>query len=278
MAADIPALQSEVLSHLKNLDRWTATTPIDADVIGTRMFRARLRKEPLGVALIIGPSELSSHCECLLAELVTQYFGPRAIQLVTGGATETGYILDKIFNHIFFTGSSIVARIVAAAAAKHLTPVVLELGGQGPAMVHNSADIDLAARRIAAAKFNNVGQICLSVDHVFVDPEVVDEFVARVTHYLRSFLVGEGRDQMCRIISKRNFDRLEGLLQRTNGTIVMEEVKEAQTRFFEPTVVRGISMQDSLLSEELFGPVLPVITASLTRQSNGPTPSRRRWQ
>lgn len=289
MAADISGLKKEILEHIKNLEKWTATAPIDAGRIGTRIFNARLRKEPLGVTLIIGawnfpillllqpcipaiaagccvllkPSELSGHCERLLAELVPRYLDPRAVRLVSGGASETGYILTKKFNHIFFTGSSKVARIIAAAAARHLTPVVLELGGQGPAIVTKTSDVDFAARRIASAKFTNAGQICLSVNHVMVEPEVIEEFLERLAYHFMKSLEGEGKLQICRIINDRNFDRLCSLLATTSGKVVFGGKKDPKTRYLEPTVVRDITMQDSLMSEELFGPILPVITASL---------------
>ncbi|KAF5711626.1 aldehyde dehydrogenase (NAD+) [Fusarium mundagurra] len=289
MAADIASLKKDILDHIKHLEEWTATTPTNAGFIGTRLFKARLRKEPLGVALIIGawnfpfllllqpciaaiaagccvmlkPSELSMNCEKLLAELVSEYLDPRAVRLVTGGASETGYILSKKYNHIFFTGSSKVARVIATAAAKYLTPVVLELGGQGPAIVTKSADVDFAARRIAAAKFSNAGQICLSVNHVIVEPEVVEEFFERLSHHFNKMLEGEGRSHMCRIVNDRNFGRLCDMLDSTSGCIVFGGEKNPKTRFFQPTVVRNITTEDSLMSEELFGPILPVITASL---------------
>ena len=302
VSADISGLKKEILEHIKNLEEWTKTTAINAGFIKTRFMNARLRKEPLGVTLIIGawnfpflllllpcisaiaagccvllkPSELSAHSERLLSELVPKYLDSRAVRLVSGGAIETGYILSKKFNHIFFTGSSTVARIIAAAAAKHLTPIVLELGGQGPAIVTKSADVDFAARRIAAAKFTNAGQICLSVNHVFVEPEIVEQFLQRVAYHFGSLLEGEGKDHLCHIVNDRNFDRLRSVLDKSSGKIIYGGEKDPKSRYFEPTVVRNVTIQDSLMSEELFGPILPVITATLEEAisiTNGlPTP------
>lgn len=291
MSADVMALKMDILGHIKHLEKWTATQPTSLGFPGLhRIFKARVRKEPLGVTLIIGawnypvllllqplvaaiaagccallkPSELSGHCERLLHELVPAYLDPRALRLVTGGAAETGYILSKPFNHIFFTGSSKVARIVAAAAAKHLTPLVLELGGQGPAIVTRTADVDLAARRIAYAKYTNAGQICLSVNHVFVDPAVLERFLDRVAHYFSSFTAGgDGRENMTRIVNDRNLERLAALLAATKGTVVHGGEVDRATRHFVPTVVRDVKLDDPLLSEELFGPILPVIAAPL---------------
>ncbi|KAF5688646.1 aldehyde dehydrogenase (NAD+) [Fusarium denticulatum] len=235
-------------------------------LMGT-LGKARIRKEPLGVVLVIGawnfpflftlqpviaaitagccvvvkPSELSVASQNLMQDFVGRYLDPEAIRRVTGGPQETTKLLELKFNHIFFTGSTKVAKFVAAAAAKHLTPTVLELGGQGPAIVTAKADLDLAAKRIAYAKFLNAGQICLSVNHVFVDPEVHDAFVQRLHYWTQQFSSGES-SHMCKIVNKRNFDRLS----------------------------------DSLLSEELFGPICPVIKATYqdaVRQTNsGPHP------
>jgi aldehyde dehydrogenase (NAD+) len=200
-ASDILGLRMDILEHVKHLEEWAADSKPDAGLLFGTLGKARIRKEPLGVALIIGawnfpillllqpmlgaiaagccvmlkPSELSVASQALLVELIPKYLDSSAIRLVTGGPQETSRILEHRFNHIFFTGSSKVARFVTAAAAKHLTPTVLELGGQGPAIVTKTANIDLAAKRIAAGKFQNAGQICLSINHVFAEPEIHDQ-------------------------------------------------------------------------------------------------------
>ncbi|EHA48702.1 aldehyde dehydrogenase 3H1 [Pyricularia oryzae 70-15] len=300
---DIRSVKADIISHLKNLEDWTSTKPINTGIpLGSWLFKARIRKEPLGVAFIMGawnypmllllqpvisaitagccvllkPSDLSVHSERLLQELVPKYLDPRAIRIVTGGPAETGYMLEKRFNHIFFTGSTKVGHIVAAAAAKHLTPVVLELGGQNPVIVHKTADIDYSARRIAFAKFQNAGQICLSVNHVFVDPEVADEFVERASYWCAKFVEGEARDHLTHIVNTRNFDRLCGLLDATSGKVVQGGGRDRETCYLQPTVVRDVTLSDPLMSEELFGPILPVITATpdeaIRTISSGPSP------
>lgn len=191
-----------------------------------------------------------------------KYLDQRAIRVITGGPAEMAYILEKRYDHIFFTGSSKIARFITAAAAKHLTPVVLELGGQGPCIVSKTADIDLAARRIASAKYLNAGQICLTVNHVFAEPEIVDELSERLTYWNAQFLL-QGDSDMCRIVNEKNFDRLSGLLDDTKGTISCGGKRDRAQKFIEPTVVKDVKMQDSLMSEELFGPILPVITATV---------------
>lgn len=236
-----------------------------------------MRKEPLGVALIIGawnfpfllilqpmlaaiaagccvmlkPSELAEASQALLVSLIPRYLDPSAIRIVTGGPAETGRILEHRFNHIFFTGSSKVARFITAAAAKNLTPVVLELGGQGPAIVTSSANVDLAAKRIAYGKFLNAGQICLSINHIFADPVVYDELVERLSFWFAKFLNGSN-DGYCRIINERNFDRLTSLLDKTQGKIVCGGKRDRSSCFLEPTVVRDITISGKLYCHLLF--------------------------
>lgn len=240
-------------------------------VTGT-LSKARIRKEPLGVALIIGawnfpftlllspmvaaisagccvmlkPSELAISSQNLLSKLIPKYLDQNAIRIATGGPVETARILEHKFNHIFFTGSNKVARYITAAAAKHLTPTVLELGGQGPAIVTSSADIDLAAKRIALGKFLNAGQICLSINHVFVDPLVHDEFVQRLGHWFDIYLKGPKGDHITKIVNERNYDRLVSLLEKSDGKVAYGGKMDREQKFMAPTVVTGISMKGEL--------------------------------
>ncbi|RBQ99473.1 hypothetical protein FVER53590_01702 [Fusarium verticillioides] len=302
LTSDLHGLKADILEHLNHVEEWAADEPVSsAGFLMATLGKARIRKEPLGVVLVIGawnfpflltlqpviaaitagccvvvkPSELSVASQNLMQDLVGRYLDPEAIRLVTGGPQETTKLLELKFNHIFFTGSTKVAKYVAAAAAKHLTPTVLELGGQGPAIVTAKADLDLAAKRIAYAKFLNAGQICLSVNHVFVDPEVHDAFVQRLHHWTQQFSGGES-SHMCKIVNKRNFERLSGLLEETSGKVFQASGKGGDN-MLSPTVVTDVSVDDSLLSEELFGPICPVIKATYkgaVRQTNsgGPHP------
>ena len=307
-SSDFYYLKSDIMEHIIHLEQWAADEISDAGFIFGTLGRARIRKEPLGVALVLGPwnfpfaltlepaiaataagccvmikpSELTEASQKLLEELVAAYLDPTAIRVVTGGPRETGEILNLRFDHIFFTGSSKVARYITAAAAKHLTPTVLELGGQGPAIVCASADVDLAAKRIAWAKWLNGGQVCLSVNHVFADPAVHDEFVERLRYWNKKFDAGSENEQMCRIFNESNFDRLTGLLKESKGDKVYGGKMDRASKYIQPTIVTNVDMQgkfiptwsrmhtvsllkyrqDSLMSEELFGPVCPVIKAN----------------
>lgn len=305
-AFELSGVKTDILEHIKHLEEWTGTKPAPgAGFLLGYLGRGRVRKDPLGTALILGawnfpiavviqplipaiaagccvvlkPSELAPHTSALLAELVPAYLDSRAIRVVTGGPEETTYVLTKRWNQIFYTGSSKVGRIVAAAAAKHLTPVVLELGGQGPCIITKTADVNLAARRLAWLKFLNAGQICICANHVFVEPEVVDAFLERYSFWNKQLLkttTGEtketGEDQLCHIINERNFDRLAGLLEKTSGEVVYGGLEESSRKslFIHPTIVNlghigkaDGPMNDILMSEELFGPITPVITATV---------------
>ncbi|TLD31406.1 hypothetical protein PspLS_01746 [Pyricularia sp. CBS 133598] len=284
--ADLAGLQGDIIEHIQHVEEWAATEPIEgAGVLFGTLGGAHIRKEPLGVAFVIGawnfpvlltlqpviaavaagccviikPSELASASEKVIVELVNRYLDGSAIRAVTGGPKETSEFLTYRFDHIFFTGSTKIAKFVAAAAAKHLTPTVLELGGQCPAIITKTADVDLAAKRVAYAKFVNAGQICLSVNHVFVDPAIHHQFVDSLKRWTVEF---GSSGQMCNIINERNYDRLNEMLEKTQGKVLCGENGSRETKRIPGTVVDQVTMSDSLLSEELFGPICPVLTAT----------------
>ncbi|KAH0536207.1 hypothetical protein FGG08_006915 [Glutinoglossum americanum] len=265
-AADIRGMKLDILEHIEHFEEWAADEIPDAGFLFGTLGRARIRKEPLGVGLIIGawnfpfivvfsplyaaisagccaivkPSDLSLASQDLIAELVPKYLDPEAIRVVTGGPQETSRMLERKFNHIFFTGSNKIATHITAAAAKHLTPVVLELGGQGPAIVTSTADIDLSAKRIAYSKHINAGQVCVSTNHTFVHPDVHEKFVERLGYWSDKFSGGPSAE-ITHIINEKNFDRLNGLLDKTNGEVVYSGKKERGDKLFGPTVVTGVT-------------------------------------
>ena len=281
-ATDLSALRRDLLNTLANLPRWAADERVPAGGGGTPGWllattgHAHVRREPLGVALIIGawnfpvllvlqplvaalaagncvvlkPSELAPACQQLLQELVPRYMDAAAVRVVTGGARETAELLTLRFAHIFFTGSTAVARHIAAAAAKHLTPTVLELGGQAPAVVSACADVSLAAKRVAYAKFMNAGQICLSVNHVLVDPAVHDEFVRLLAEWFDRFLPARSQ-AIVRIVNERHWDRVASLLDRTAGTVVYGGHRDRAQRFIQPCIVTGVQL-DGIYPSTLF--------------------------
>ncbi|KAL2817632.1 putative succinate semialdehyde dehydrogenase [Aspergillus granulosus] len=289
LAYDLAETKGSILEALDNLEKWAkGEAPPHGGILWNWIGRAWIRKEPFGVALIIGawnypvgtlltvavsaiaagnavflkPSEVASNTEALLIKLAAQYMDPAAIAIISAGPTEMGIILQNRFDFIFYTGSSRVGRIIAAAAAVHVTPTALELGGQAPAVVTRNADIDLAAKRIANAKLINLGQLCVDVNHVFAEPEIYDELNDRLQFWMAK-LVDEGRETLTHMVNHHHFDRLRSLLAKSNGTVVYTGKHDCESKFLHPTVVKDVTMADSLLSEELFGPILPVIKSDL---------------
>ena len=204
-----------------------------------------------GCCVMLKPSEQAAAIQDLLVEIVPKYLDQSAIQIVTGAVRETTMILERRFDHIFYTGSPNVGKIVSAAAAKHLTPTVLELGGQSSCLVTSSADISLAAKRIVLSKYLNAGQICLAGNHVIVDPSVRDEFVEKASYWLGQFVKDESKGQAFRVVNKRNYDRLVSLLNRTGGKIAYGGTNDPGSRYLSPTVISDVTMQGKLYALSL---------------------------
>jgi aldehyde dehydrogenase (NAD+) len=245
----------------------------------------RVRRDPFGVTLIIGawnepymltlaplvaaiaagntavlkPSEISEAVAAQTAEMVPKYLDPEAVAVVGGGIPETTALLEQKWDLIFFTGSPPVGKIIHKAAAQNLTPAVLELGGKNPTIVHSSASIRTAARRIAYGRFINSGHICTAPDHVLVWPEVKDQLVAEIKEAIRDFY-GEDPKQSPdygRVINRRNFDRLVTFFD--SGTIVAGGESDPDELYIAPTVLVDVSVDSPIMQDEVFGPILPVL-------------------
>lgn len=266
MATEIRLMKTDVLEHVSKLEDWSADEIPDSSLLYAGIGNARIRKEPLGVALIVGawnypfsvsirpmiaaisagcavmlkPSELCINSQSLMAQLIPKYLDESAVRVVTGGPKEMSFILEHKFNHIFFTGSNKIARYITAAAGKHLTPTVLELGGQGPTIVTKTADVDLAAKRIAAAKYMNAGQVCLNVNHVFADPAVHDELLTRLQYWNDQFNKEPGNHP--KIVNERNFDRLVNLMDKSGGEVVCGGERDRHGLQITQTVVKNVTI------------------------------------
>ncbi|KAM5357610.1 hypothetical protein ACJZ2D_016089 [Fusarium nematophilum] len=291
ITVDVCGIQTACLYTLKNLPSWAAEDRPQRFNLVNLSVGARVRKEPKGVALILSawnypfmellepmisaiaagccvilkPSEIAAASQKLIAEMLPQYLDQDAIRVLTAGAKEMDYIMQKRWDHVFFTGSTKVGRIIYQKAASYLTSVTLELGGQSPVIVSASADIDLAAKRIAAAKFMNAGQVCLTANHIFVDPTVKEQLIVALIKYFDRFLSRgmKSPSHYSHIVNQANFQRLVQLLDKTSGRVVYGGERQAETLFFSPTIVADVSVSDSLMSEELFGPILPILDATL---------------
>ncbi len=210
-------------------------------------------------AVVAKPSELAPHTAAELVSLIDA-IGDPAVAAVQGGVAETTELLAQRFDHIIYTGNSRVARIVMRAAAEHLTPVTLELGGKSPAIVSRHANVEIAARRIAWGKFLNAGQTCIAPDYVLVEQPVHDQFVAALGKNIAEFYGDDPQasPDFTRIVNEPHFHRLEKLLQ--SGTVAHGGVTDADTRYISPTVLTDVQADDPVMGEEIFGPVLPVLS------------------
>ena len=213
-----------------------------------------------GNCAVMKPSEITRHTSAVLASLLPRYLDKDAFAVVEGGIPETTALLEQPFDHILYTGNERVARVVMAAAARHLTPVTLELGGKSPCLIDKSADIGVAASRIAWGKFINAGQTCVAPDHVLVHRAVTAQFLEAITARIRDFYGDDPAQSpdFCRIASERHTERfvklLEGQKIHVGGRV------DVAGRFVEPTIVLDPAPDSALMQEEIFGPVLPVIT------------------
>lgn len=214
-----------------------------------------------GNVVIAKPSELAPATSSLLAAIFDNEFDRRILRILEGGPEATQAVIAAGVDHVFFTGSSRTGRAILQAAAPNLTPVTLELGGKSPAFVDRDADLPVAARRIAFAKFLNAGQTCVSPDYVLVHAAVAVEFETRLKEAVVHFYGERPRESpdLSRIINQLHFDRLVDLVEQSDGEVLLGGGSDASTRFIEPTLIVDPSPNSALMQEEIFGPILPVV-------------------
>lgn len=264
---------------------WTLAEPKGvALIISPWNYPLMLTFEPLADAIAAGccaclkPSELSPNTSALIASLVPRYLDRDAFCVVQGGAAETGMLLDMPFDHVFYTGGGRVGRIVMAAAARHLTPVTLELGGKSPVFVDGTTNLDVAARRIAWGRFINAGQTCVAPDYVLATPNVIDPLTKRVAAAIRRFFGDDPKhcDSYGRIVNERHTRRLAALLPTTSDGdhaihdgpyVVCGGEVDVAARYVAPTVLRGVRADDPVMQEEIFGPILPIMQVADAREA-----------
>lgn len=299
--ADVAPTKAEAAYARKYLHRWMRRQRVGMPLTQWPA-RGWVQYDPLGVVLVIGawnypfylsvaplvaafaagncavlkPSELAPETSSLLARLLPQYLDPEAVRVVEGDGATTQALLAEGFDHALFTGGTEVGKLIMAGAAPTLTPVTLELGGKSPVIVTADADLDVAARRIAWVKLLNSGQTCIAPDYVLADRAIADELVAKIVENLKRFRAGE-RTASQRIVNSRQFDRLAGLIRSTTGTVVAGGGSDQSTLHMEPTVIVNPGADDPVMTQEIFGPVLPVITvgsvdAAIRYVNAGPKP------
>ena len=233
-------------------------------------FPLQLTLGPLALAIaagntvIIKPSEQTPHASAIIRKIVEEVFSEKEVYVAEGGIETATHLLSLPFNHIYFTGSTGVGKIVMTAAARHLASVTLELGGKSPTIVLASADVDMAARRIAWAKFLNNGQICIAPDHVFVHESKKAAFVQLVKKYIVQFYSGDidKEPAYCRVVNDSHHERLRQLLEEAvnkGAKVEFGGMHDKDQRYFAPTLVVDVPLDTGLMREEIFGPILPVI-------------------
>jgi aldehyde dehydrogenase (NAD+) len=269
----------------KQLKKWMRPTRV-ATPMPLQPGKSFIQPEPLGVALIVAPwnypvllllnplvgalaagnavllkpSEVAPHTSAVLAALIPRYLDPEAVAVVQGGVAETTELLAQRFDHIFYTGNGAVGRIVMLAAAKHLTPVTLELGGKSPCIIDEHVDLAVAAKRVVWGKFFNCGQTCVAPDYLLVIDKVYDRFVALLADNIKAFFGSqpEQSPDFGRIINARHHRRLLDLLPGS-GDIVIGGQSDASSLFIAPTVLKDVPDDAPVLRDEIFGPILPVL-------------------
>lgn len=237
-------------------------------VISPYNYPVELLLEPLagaiaaGNTVILKPSEIAPNVSKIMKQMIDEIFEEEYVACVEGGIETNTALLNNKFDYIFFTGSPAVGRIVMEAAAKNLTPVTLELGGKSPVIVDDSANIKEAARRIIWGKTLNAGQTCVAPDYLMVKKNVKDELINEMKNAIHEFF-GENIEEsnsFGRIINDKHFNRIKGLIEKDKEGIVFGGSCNEENRYIEPTIIEVSSLDAATMSEEIFGPVLPVLS------------------
>ncbi len=211
-----------------------------------------------GCTVVLKPSEVPSHTSTTMAQLINQNFDSNFFKVIEGGVKETTELLGIKFDKIFFTGSVPVGKIIYQAAAKHLTPVTLELGGKSPAIVTKDVNIDMTAKRLVWGKFLNAGQTCIAPDYVMVESGIKDTFLSAVKKHIEKADYHVDNDNYTQIINDKNFDRLAGMIEEDKVYIGDKGNKEE--RVIPPTVMKDVEFSDKVMEDEIFGPILPILS------------------
>ena len=276
-------LLEEINFHIKRLKKWSKTRRVKSG-IGQLPGKSYVCPEPYGVVLIMAPwnypvqlclmplvgaisagncavvkpSAYAPESSRVISKLIESAFPTGFVTAVEGGRDANKALLDEPFDYIFFTGSVAVGKTVMEAAAKRLTPVTLELGGKSPIIVDETANLPLAARRIAFGKVLNAGQTCVAPDYLMIEKSVEAPFIEEYKKALADFFPEGDMSGMVRIINDKHFERVCNILDNS-GSIAIGGARDAETRFIEPAVLTGVPVDSPAMQQEIFGPVLPVL-------------------
>ncbi|XP_047451108.1 aldehyde dehydrogenase family 3 member A2-like [Mugil cephalus] len=281
------SLEGEINLAVEKLAEWAAPRPVEKTLVNIA-DEVYVQPEPLGVVLIIGawnypwavtlqplvgaiaagnaavikPSEVSSHSAKAMEELLPQYLDKDLYPVVTGGVPETQELLKQRFDHIFYTGNSTVGKVVMEAAARHLTPVTLELGGKSPCYIDKNCDITVACRRITWGKFVNCGQTCIAPDYILCEPSIQSRVLEEIKKSIKEFYTDDPKtfEDYGRIINQRHFKRVMALME--GSTVAAGGDADESQCYIAPTVLKDVTRESKVMQEEIFGPLLPIITVS----------------
>ena len=274
---ELALIYEDIKEAKKKIYRWSKRKRVSTNLLNFPATSYRI-PEPLGVCLVIGawnypfslsfspviaaltagntvilkPSEISSETSKLMASLINENFDSSLFKVVEGGVSETTELLQQKFDKIFFTGSTAVGKIVYQAAAKHLTPVTLELGGKSPVFVTKDCHLTMTVKRLIWAKFFNAGQTCIAPDYIMVDHSIKDDFLALAKIEIEKQQYSTANKNYVEIINDKNFQRLSNLISPQNT--FYGGVLDAEKRIISPTILYPVSFKDSVMQEEIFGP------------------------
>jgi aldehyde dehydrogenase (NAD+) len=280
---EMSILYSDIAESIKKINSWSKRKRVRTNVVNLP-GKSYIIPEPLGVSLIIGawnypyqlcfspaiaaisagctvvlkPSELPSRTSAVMAEIINSNFDPGFFRVIEGGVPEMTALLNQRYDKIFFTGSIPVGKIVYQAAAKNLTPVTLELGGKSPAFVTSSCNLDVTVRRLVWAKYLNAGQTCIAPDYIMVDAAIKSTFIEKLIQEIERSDFSVQNGNYVQIINERNYDRLSSLLDTKN--IHYGGQMDREKRHISPTLLTDVSFDDTIMQEEIFGPILPILT------------------
>jgi aldehyde dehydrogenase (NAD+) len=284
-ATEIGFICEEISLIVKNLSKWSQIRKVKTPL---PLFPGKsfIHPEPYGVVLIISPwnypfqlalapllgaiaagnrvvlkpSEYASHTAQIIEKILLEVFPKDEVRVIQGALEETQILLSQKWDYLFFTGSIEVGKVMMRAAAEHLTPVTLELGGKSPLLIEESANLDMAAKRCVWGKFVNAGQTCVAPDYVLVPKRLQDQFIEKLKFHLNSFYSEnpESSKDYSRIINLKHFNRLKALL--VTEKVVIGGVLKPESRYFSPTVLKDVEWSDKVMEDEIFGPILPILT------------------
>uniref|UniRef100_A0A671K0K4 Aldehyde dehydrogenase 3 family, member A1 n=1 Tax=Sinocyclocheilus anshuiensis TaxID=1608454 RepID=A0A671K0K4_9TELE len=258
---ELISIENDIKLVESNMADWAAPRPVKKN-LNSALDDPLVGAIAAGNAAVLKPSELSEHSARLMKELLPLYLDKEMYQVVTGGVLETQELLRQRFDHIFYTGSSTVGKLVMEAAARHLTPVTLELGGKSPCYVDKNCDIAVACRRITWGKFANCGQTCIAPDYILCEPSIQDRIVEEIQKTLLEFYQKDPKSSpdYCRIINTRHFDRVLALMNKC--TIALGGESDRSQCYIAPTVLKDVLPHFKIMQEEIFGPLLPIVTVN----------------